>query len=291
MNLIKIIFSRSSQIFDFLDEKWESLKWQKILGTILVLGFIFSLIIIEVNRQGWLPNFIAEYIPVKHLVAIESAFMLLLTYEVITLIFSLANSMSTSIGKQFEVLSLFLLRNIFKEFSHFSEPLTWAEIEPSIPAIIASSLGSLAIFVILIFYYKIQRHFQITSDNIDRSYYIASKKVISLLLFGSFLYILGFNLFSYYMYGYSETTFETFYTILVFTDVLIVLLSLRYSSSYQLAFRNSGFAVATVMIRVSLIAPLMMSALIGVGTAIFALGVSYAYNVAISAKTAKARGT
>jgi len=37
---------------------------------------------------------------------------------------------------------------------------------------------------------------------------------------------------------------SVFYTVLVFSDVLLVLVSLRYSSGYPVLFRNSGFAVA-----------------------------------------------
>ncbi len=32
---------------------------------------------------------------------------------------------------------------------------------------------------------------------------------------------------------------------LIFADVLVVLISLRYSASYHVVFRNSGLAVAT----------------------------------------------
>ena len=60
--------------------------------------------------------------------------------------------------------------------------------------------------------------------------------------------------------------------------MLVVLISLRYSAQYQVSFRNSGYAVATVLIRLALIAPIAIGAVIGVGTALFALGISLAYN-------------
>ena len=40
----------------------------------------------------------------------------------------------------------------------------------------------------------------------------------------------------------------------VVSIVLIVLISLRYSSTYNVVFRNSGYALATVFIRLALIA-------------------------------------
>jgi uncharacterized membrane protein len=80
--------------------------------------------------------------------------------------------------------------------------------------------------------------------------------------------------------------FVSLYSLLIFTDVLLVLLSLRYSSSYHVAFRNSGFAVSTVMIRVALIAPPLVGAGLGAATALFTLAVTLAYNhfAAIMAK-------
>jgi len=65
--------------------------------------------------------------------------------------------------------------------------------------------------------------------------------------------------------------FTSFYTILIFADVLIVLASLRYSRAYDFAFRYFGFTVATVMIRLALTAPRFIDTAIGVGTMVFAL--------------------
>jgi hypothetical protein len=64
----------------------------------------------------------------------------------------------------------------------------------------------------------------------------------------------------------------------VFSDILIMLLSMRYSANYRFAFRNSGFAVATLLIRVALIAPPPYSAFIGVGSALLILGIRLAFN-------------
>ena len=284
---MKQLFDAGNLVFNTFESKWESVNGQKFLGSSLVIGFILSIIIIELNRNHLFPMFIAKRIPVKHLVAIESAFLLLLIYEVISLIFSLAKSTTKSVGKQFEVLSLFLLRDTFKEFSHFDEPLSWIQIEPSILHIISANIGALGIFVVLIFFYKYQRHQRITRDDIERSYFIKAKKIISLILLTGFLLIVFQNAVNFILYGHSETTFETFYTVLVFSDILIILLSLRYNAGYHIAFRNSGFAVSTVMIRLSLIAPLMISALLGFGAALFALGVLIAYNYAAPVMTDK----
>jgi len=72
--------------------------------------------------------------------------------------------------------------------------------------------------------------------------------------------------------------FKTFYTVLIFSDVLIVLISLRYTATYHVVFRNSGFALATVTLRIALAAPVYINVLLGIAASAFILGLTYAYN-------------
>ena len=69
--------------------------------------------------------------------------------------------------------------------------------------------------------------------------------------------------------------------------MLLVLVSLRYSSSYEILFRNSGFAVATVVVRLALTAPPFFNVLLGVGAMVFAIGITFAYNGFKKAEAAK----
>ena len=65
---------------------------------------------------------------------------------------------------------------------------------------------------------------------------------------------------------------------MVFSDILIVLVSLRYSLAFPVVFRNSGFALATVMLRLSLIAPGYYGVGLGICAALYILAIKYAYN-------------
>jgi len=84
--------------------------------------------------------------------------------------------------------------------------------------------------------------------------------------------------------GWGEVTcaggpgfFESFHTVLIFSDVLILLISLRYSTNSAVVFRNAGFAASTVIIRVALTAPPYISVLLGIAAMAFALALSLAY--------------
>lgn len=194
------------------------------------------------------------------------------------LILAVSHSISTSVGKQFELLSLILLRDVFKTLSNLSEPVTWDKVAPVIVDMASSASGALAIFVVIAFFYRAQCRRPITHDLREQVTFIAAKKCIALALLLSFFFLVGRSLVGAVNDPHLPSPFESLYTLLIFTDVLLVLLSLRYSSSYHVAFRNSGFAVATVMIRIALIAPPVLGAGLGAATALFALGVTLAYN-------------
>jgi hypothetical protein len=269
---------RAGFLFDWIELHVESKQGLKFFAAVLVSTFVAAILLIEMNRRDLLPGFLASHFSLSHLAAIELAFNLLLALEVVSLIFSLSHSVTRSVGKQFEILSLILLRDTFKEFSHFSEPLAWTEIAPFLGNIVASAVGALLIFVILGFFYKAQRSRPLSADEKVRSHFILAKKMIALLLLFSFAGICVVDLWGYFTSGLPENAFISFYTLLVFSDVLVVLISLRYSAQYQVSFRNSGYAVATILIRLALIAPITLGAVIGVGTTLFALGISLAYN-------------
>lgn len=264
--------------FDGLEGWWESAAGRRGAATFLVSFFLLSLLAIEANRQGWLPAPFAGLVARNHLVAIEHAFTLLLAIEVVGLVLALSRSVSRAVGKQMEILSLILLRSTFKEISHFDEPLLWSQVEPSLLPILASAAGALLIFVVLGFFSRIHREYPICRGKEDKSRFILAKKGIALLMLAGFVLIAGHDLWAYLRLGQAESVFEKFYTLLIFCDVLLVLISLRYGGAYLNAFRNSGFAVVTVLIRLALIAPPVVGAMLGSGASLFALAVAFAYN-------------
>jgi len=269
---------RITRWFDALEHYWEGPKGQRLVGTALVVTFIVALVSIELNRRSLLPAFLSEISPVSHFAAIELAFALLLVMEIVGLVLGLSGSVSDSLGKQFEIFSLILLRESFKLFSQFEEPLHWESIAHLLPEIAAEAVGGLLIFVIIGFYYHAQRHRPITDVEDDRKAFIRIKKILALGLLLVFLSI-GINDLYRWAVGLPVIPFfDSFFTVLIFSDILIVLISLRYSSTYLVAFRNSGYAIATVFVRLALIAPPYIDVAMGIGATLFVLGLSVAYN-------------
>jgi hypothetical protein len=271
----------SNRLFDAFEDWWESPPARRDVAYVLIGGFLVSLIIIEVNRQGWFPPSLARPLSTNHFVAIDVAFTLFLVVELIGLVVGLATSVAKTAGKQFEVFSLILIRRSFKELDQFQqEPLQWTfDVgREAVQLIVVDATAALLIFLTLGLFYTLQKHQPITQTDIEQKYFVAQKKLVANLLLFVLAGLGGYAILGPFVSDDVLPFFDTFYTVLIFSDILIVLISLRYSATYHVVFRNSGYAAATVMIRLSLAGPHYLDAALGVGAALFNLGVAAAYN-------------
>ncbi|AGF77290.1 hypothetical protein UWK_00712 [Desulfocapsa sulfexigens DSM 10523] len=266
------IFELITWIFDPLHHFYEHEKVHRKISFVLVLIFISGLLIIELKRRQLLPAELAPIIPKNHFYAISWAFTMILVLEVISLIFTLPCSFSRSVGKQFEILSLILIRNAFKELSYFQEPVTFIGNEESILHILSNGFGAFLIFALLSVYYKLQKDSYNERDHIDNIFnFVAAKKGVALVLLISFA---GMGAHSFYLttVGIEHTDFfHGFYTLLIITDILVVLIAQCFHPAFYTIFRNSGFALSTLIIRLALVAPVYFDVLLGVAAIILAI--------------------
>jgi len=254
-------------LFDGLDRSWHGARARKVVAWMLVGTFALTLAAIELDRRGLLRLPGQHH---NHFFAVQVAFYLLLAYEVVGLVLAIAQSVANAAGKQFEIYSLILLRHAFEEFGHLEEPVRWEQARDLVLRMIADATGALLVFVLLGFYYAAQRHLPLSGDVGDRDSFIRAKKVIALALLAVFAALGARSVWSIASGRGVPSFFEAFYTLLIFADLLIVLLSMRYSSSYHVVFRNSGLAVSTVLLRMGLSAPPFFNALLGVLATLFA---------------------
>jgi hypothetical protein len=266
------LYERITYIFDPLHHLWEHEKMYRKISVALVLYFLLSLVTIELKRQGLLNGIAFSFIPTNHFHAISSAFTVVLILEVISLVFTLPCSFSRSVGKQFEILSLILLRNAFKELSQFPEPLSYEGNQQAILHILSDGFGALLVFALLGYYYIVQtKASEEAMRPTDLYACVAAKKGIALLLLVVFIYMGIGNLKASFL-GIEHTDFlYQFYTLLILTDILVVLISQCFQPSFYAVFRNSGFALSTLIIRIALAAPPYYNVLLGLAAAIFAI--------------------
>lgn len=279
------IFERMTYIFDPLHHFWEHERMHRRFALGLIVVFLGAMAGIELNRNGLLPAALAAHTPTNHFHAVNLAFTLVLILEVVSLIFTLPCSFSRSVGKQFEILSLILLRDAFKELSHFAEPITIGTELTKVYHILGYGFGALAVFALLGVYYRIQpAKKQDMGLPHDLFRFVAAKKGIALLLLGTFVTLGLNNLYNKFAGLPHIDFFPVFYTLLIFTDILVVLISQCFRPSFHAVFRNSGYALSTLFIRLALAAPAMYDVALGIVAALYSIALTLAWTRVFTTK-------
>lgn len=261
-------------LYDQLEGRWHSLQASKATSNLVVLFFLLGVVLSLLFHYG-----VIAY-PAGRFFAIELAFGVLLITEILSLVFTLTHSVADSVGKQFEIISLILLRDSFKEMGHLPLETVWnaTTLQQLLP-LLADALGAVIIFLITGLFYRAQRHAHITHSPEEQLDFVRLKKLVASLLLLIFAGLGLHDLMSLLRSNYNQNLFHLYYTILIFTDILILIISLRYSNLYIHLFRYSSFALATVIIRLSLSAPPYYNVLLSVTAGLFVLLVANGYNM------------
>jgi len=248
------------------------------VATALITIFVGALALIELRRLGVLP---VAWLPSNHFHAVRLGFNLLLVVEVVGLVFGLTGSPGRTLGRQFEILSLILLRQSLKELVNAPEPLRWDVLRPFVWPMVADAAGAVAVFALVGLFYRLQREGDEETAEHTPELFAASKEAVALVVLLIFLILAGNGvtgtLLRHEGASAYDSFFETLYTVLVFADLTIVFLSLRHSFSYEHVFRSSGYAVVTVLIRIALTAPPYLNAALGVGATVLGIALAAAY--------------
>ena len=268
-------FTRITRTFDRIEKNWESDSFLKILASLLVAVYLLAILLIVLKHNNLI---LWNVIPGNYFKAIELAFTFLLFFEVISLVFSLVKSVSVSMEAQLQILSLILLRDAFKLFGEFPETYAWSAIHHKVLFMFVDAFGALVIFIIIILIRRIDRHKSICKSLDEQQSFINIKKLIAFVLLLVFVAMIVLDVYYFFRQESTFNFFHYFFTILIFNDILLVFISLRYSNHYRILFRNSGFALATIIIRLALETIEPYNVVLGIGSALFVLLLVMAYN-------------
>ena len=276
--MLKRTLTYTEGVFDVFKRLYESKRSLNATSIVLVLAFVIcSLLSVLV---------LLDYINLGHyqskfqnpFFSIEIVFTLLLIVELFGLIFVLPQSVAKSVSKQFELLSLIFLRDGFKEFSHIGSNFSWEHMKESLIPMVVYGFGAIIIFSLISVTGTLQKRYKLTSTEEDQIQFIRLKKLLAILLLIAFAAV-GYNDLKTLIYtGSYLHSFQTFYTVLIFSDIIIVLIALRYTLNYYRIFRYSAFVLATILIRISLSADTYYNVAIGVVACLFVLALTIAYN-------------
>ena len=235
--------------------------FEKNIMFLAIGGFIIHLILILFETQYGVDLFsVKTNLSSNPISALYTPFTFILVYEAFLLIYYLPRSFTTSVAKEYEIISLVLIRKIFKDIPNLD--LNNNDISNPNNIQLLYDLFAVIIIFYMIYLFKKTWHDipkKKTKKNLER--FISYKKLLSVLLLPTLLLLCIYNFadwFNSVFYNISVFSgnidgvfFKDFFTILILVDVLILLLSLQYTERYSQLIRNTGFIISTILLRLS----------------------------------------
>jgi len=227
-----------------------------------------------------LPQSLFKGLDESPLHAVYTPFSVILFYEVVLLVFALAASHTGEIAKQYQIISLIVVRGVFKDIGGFDNLENWLAEPATVRAVLCDMAGAVLMFLIVTGFTLLRRVTPKMRTPHDLEGFIELKKAVAVLLLVVLVALAAVNLASWA--GLVERLpvllapppidvdlffFPRFFEFMIFTDVFILIVSLAYYDRYEYVFRNAGFVISTVLLRVSLSTPKPYD----VGLALFAM--------------------
>ena len=251
-----------------------------------MIGFIIHLFLIYAKKYEWFKISFESSLLIDPISAIYTPFSIILIYEIYLLVVNLPRSFTTSVSKQFEIISLILIRRIFADIPKINLEANWLNTQENIQ-LIYDVIGVLIIFFLIFLFNKARSRLPKKPINPNIQSFVASKKIVSLILL-PILIITSFISIYQWIYGlfYLKITsdinsifYNEFFTILILADVLILLLSFQYTERYSQLIRNTGFVICTILIRLSFGVSGLTNVLLIISSVAFGLVILNIYNM------------
>lgn len=239
-----------------------------------IVGFVIHLIL-------YLLGYFGVAVPVEHhnlladpVQAIYTPFSVILLFEVYLFVYYLPRSFTSSLGKQFEIAVLILIRKIFQDITELDLGEAWWHSRANL-SLLSDMAGVLLMFFLIFVFYRLTRRYQPSEPSAKTRQFIRIKKAVSIILIPI---LVGLSLYSFtdwiieliaYQQGdlpslkdVNQVFYREFFTLLIVVDVLLLIVSLLYTEDYHRLIRNAGYVISTILIRLSFSAPAFFQTLL-----------------------------
>jgi hypothetical protein len=273
-------------LFDKLYSESRQKQLDRLVVNVSVAGLIAHLLLVFLSRTLASPPALIAAAGRNYLSAIYTPFSFILFYEVLMLIGALPQSTTQSIAKQYEIVSLIFMRGFFKDIAELHGVNELVSLSPEAwPVFMNVGAGLLMFLLVTVFLHAARRRGdddRPEAELRELEKFIFRKKVIALglivLLLGVAVQRVIEFLFARRPVNLNSFFYTDVFTVMIFTDVLIVILSLAVSDRYELVFRNGAFVISTILIRFSLTASWPYGALLALGGMLFGIATLLIYN-------------
>lgn len=261
MNKLDFLYST------FLSEETKK-KSERVIIYIAIISFLLHLGLIGVVKLNIFV--INDYSKLLNnpVAAIYTPFSFILIYEVYLLLYYLPKSTSIYIGKQYEIISLIVIRRIFKDLSNLKLTKDWFTNKYDI-LFVYDIVAIIILFYLIYYFYKLNDRnsqfqklkFKMTPE--INSFITIKKNVATILVpililssiysFGNWINESFFSITELVkdMKDINKIFFDDFFTILILIEVLLLLFSFLQSEKFSKVIRNSGFIISTILLKIS----------------------------------------
>ncbi len=285
------ITNTMAYVFDmFLSEKTRSMT-EKIILRLALVSFFIHLAVIYLIKFDFLAQPLNSELLSNPISAVYTPFSFILIYEVYLLIYYLPKSFTTYITKQYEIITLIIIRKLFKDLSNLELSADWFEIKGDLQ-FTYDILASLVLFYLIFLFQKqgkqkVVKHIE-TNNIIQR--FVRRKKIIAVILVPLFFVMALYTLIDWSTASVITTNsipsfesinnlfFDQFFTVLILVDVVLLLISFFYTDQFHKIIRNSGFVISTILIRMSFGVSGLISTILIIVAVLFGLAIIAIHN-------------
>ncbi|WP_426064542.1 hypothetical protein [Flavobacterium sp. DSP2-3-1] len=199
--------------------------------------------------------------------AIYTPFSFILIYEVYLLVYYLPKSTTIYIGKQYEIITLIIIRRIFKDLTKLEFNSNWFDFKANVNFTL-DIVATIVLFFLIFIFYNLNKKNEINQSKLqktnDINSFIRLKNVFAIGLIPVFLVLSIYSLAHWIYESFFSLTqivdkikdinkifFADFFTILILIEVLLLLFSFFLSDKFNKVIRNSGFIISTILIKLS----------------------------------------
>ena len=240
---------------------------ERIFIWIAIISFVVHLLIIFLVKEDVIH--LTSKLTKNPISAIYTPFSFILVYEVFLLVFYLPKSISSYIGKQYEIITLIVIRRIFKDIGYMELSPNWFKLQSDLQVTYDLATALILFFLIQQFYQRLAEHStgqtpKSLEDQVRIDKFIKFKKTIATILIPTVIILALYSFTNWIVISeqnhwndiatfknINNIFFEDFFILLIIIDVILLLYSFFYSDSFYKIIRNSGFIISTILIKLS----------------------------------------
>ena len=280
-----------NRLYQIFLSEYTKRRIEKIILYVALISFFIHLLLIYLTKFNFV-SFLSESALIENPIsAIYTPFSFILIYEVYLLIFYLPKSFTTYITKQYEIITLIVIRKLFKDLSIIELSNDWFAIKGDLQ-FTYDILAALILFYLIFQFQKQGSRKPIKQADVKPKVerFIDRKKMIAVVLVPLFFAMAVFTLLKWTseislssnelpsFESINNLFFDEFFTVLILVDVVLLLISFFYTDKFHKIIRNSGFVVSTILIRLSFGVTGLISTILIITAVLFGLMIILIHN-------------